>query len=392
MPNNYRKRIRWTVLLIVILCAYYYSNNNDITSYLSTSTQNSKRRFLSTFGDRKPSHVRVLEKNLPAMPQWLRDYISWHSVQRKYHLNDSSTKFLTVACHNPGVCGGISSRLRFTPYFIEIANKTRRVLFIKWEKYNLEDFLLPLKGGLDWRLPDGIDIGNDTDAKSWEITQILDNPKHPLHKERNLVVRANAFTYKAQNLKAEQGPHKIESYSNIMEIMFRPTRPLTKEIRKTMDSLGLVSKQYVAAHYRVLKDHHTEVNSKTIWETHRAIDCAVQAAGGDKTVPIYFAASKTKFVKYILNDSPYAQSRNPPVKVVGIDNVPRIHSDKSFLGYDNPRDLYPAFIDLWLLKKSKCVAFGHLSFGKLGSNLGGEDCAISHISNVKCPSALNVSI
>ena len=49
----------------------------------------------------------TLQTNLAALPQWLRDYIAWHAEQRQNHLNDNSTKFLTVACHNPGFCGGI---------------------------------------------------------------------------------------------------------------------------------------------------------------------------------------------------------------------------------------------------------------------------------------------
>jgi len=390
MPTIYRHQLLYTILILVVLCAYYYSNTDtDLSNF---SARNSGRRILSTFRYRKPKNVRMFEKQYAAIPQWARDYIAWHSIQRKYHLNDPSTRFLTVACHNPGFCGGISDRLKSMPYYIEVANQTRRVLFIKWQKYNLEDFLLPREGSLDWRLPDGIDIGSKPDATSHEIKEVLDNPKHPLNRKKNLIVQANTNLYNPKNFITEERPTGLGSYSNIMDLLFVPIPALTMAIRKAMDSLGLINKQYVAAHYRTLADSHTEVNDKSIAESHRAIDCAVQTAGNDTTVPIYFAASKTKFVEYILKDSPYARQRNPPVKVVGLDNLVRLHSDKTGIGYNDPRDLYPAFVDLWLLKYSKCVSYGHLGFGKFGHDLSGEDCGIHHIHyglGNKCPSVVS---
>lgn len=372
------------IALVIFICCY---PNLYVPRF--SSSPNSRRFLQSTPVKVKlPFNVRILNKHRAELPQWLREYIDWHKLQRKYHLNDPSTKFLTVACHIHGFCGGIGDRLTSIPYLVEVANKTGRVFFIKWEKYNLEDFFQPVEGGLDWRLPDGIDIGSAPDAKSLEIREIVNDPKHPLHSKKNLVLRTNVPMHNDLNYRTEQRPTGKGSYYNIMHIMFVPTSPLMKEIVKTRRSLGLIRKQYVAAHYRVLADHHTEVNQKTIAETHRAIDCAYKASGQDKNIPIYFAASKSKFVKYILNDSPYAQSNKPAVKVVGLDNVQRIHSDKSFLGYGNPRDLYPAFIDLWMMKESLCVSHGHLGFGKFGSSLSGEDCVNSHISGIECPSAL----
>ena len=71
------------------------------------------------------------------------------------------------------------------PYLVEVADEAGRVFFIKWEKYNVEDFFQPVEGGLDWRLPDGIDIGSAPDAKSLEIREIVNDPKHPLHSKKN---------------------------------------------------------------------------------------------------------------------------------------------------------------------------------------------------------------
>lgn len=315
----------------------------------------------------------------------LQNYVDWHSNERKYHLNDSSARYLTVVCHLSSRCGGIAMRLKSIPFYLEVANKTNRVLFIKWEKFQLEDFLVPPEGGLDWRLPDGIDIGNKPDAISKEIFEILNSKHHLLHNKKNLVVRPNVELLDTKTLRSEQKPLGMGSYSNIMDILFTPVPSLEKEIGKTMRSLGLKRKKYVAAHYRPLTDNYMDIDDKTIYDMHRAIDCAVHAAGDDRSLRVYFTSYQTHYVDYILNDSPYSQSRKSPVKVVGVDHAIRLHSDKSHLGYEDPTTLYPAFIDLWLMKYSKCASYGHLGFGKFGSHLSG-DCIISHISwSIKCP-------
>ena len=278
-------------------------------------------------------------------------------------------------------------RLKSIPYYLEVANKTDRVFFIKWEKFHLEDFVLPAEGGLDWRLPDRYEIGKEPDLISRDIEQILNDENHPLNSKRNLIVRPNVAMLNRESLRSEQKPIESGSYSNIMSILFVPVPPLAVQIRKTMQSLNIRRKKYISAHYRVSSDNYVEVNDKTKKEAHRAIECAVHAAGDNKDLPIYFASSQTQYVKYILNDSPFSQSKKSPVKVIGLDNTTRLHSDKSALGYSDPATLYPAFVDLWLMKYSKCVSYGHLGFGKLGAYLSGEDCTFHHINwRVKCPS------
>ena len=119
----------------------------------------------------------------------------------------------------------------------------------------------------------------------------------------------------SESYRSDQRPTGKESYSNIMNKMFVPTKPLMKEKVTTMWSLGLVEKKYVSAHYRVLADHHTEVNSENIEGCIVHLIVCFKASEQDKNLLIYFAASETKFVKYILNDSPYTQSNRPPIKI-----------------------------------------------------------------------------
>ena len=115
-----------------------------------------------------PTVSPQVQAALRIVPEWIRNYLAWHKEQRLHHLNDPDTKFLTVTCHKGYSCGGLSDRMRPLPYFILAANRTGRgaflqplnfiiktiiVLFIHWQKFSLEDFLVPPEGGLDWTLP-----------------------------------------------------------------------------------------------------------------------------------------------------------------------------------------------------------------------------------------------
>ena len=76
------------------------------------------------------------------------------------------------------------------------AKKMNLVLLIKWQKYELEDFLLPPKGGLDWRLPEGMDIGDYIKASDidWQNIVIKSNDSTFVRK-KNLVVHSHIDLY-----------------------------------------------------------------------------------------------------------------------------------------------------------------------------------------------------
>jgi len=44
------------------------------------------------------------------IPDWLKEYVTSHNIQRPAHMNDPKTKFLTMACLEESMCGGISDR------------------------------------------------------------------------------------------------------------------------------------------------------------------------------------------------------------------------------------------------------------------------------------------
>lgn len=93
------------------------------------------------------------------LPVWMKRYFKWHKKQRHHNLNPEnwrSLRLLVMEClrHQPK-CGGTSDRLKPLPSLIRMAASSKRLLLIHWTRPSrLEEFLLPPKGGVDWRVPD----------------------------------------------------------------------------------------------------------------------------------------------------------------------------------------------------------------------------------------------
>ena len=93
------------------------------------------------------------------IPNWMKVYFDWHEEQRKKFLNPKdwqSMDYLVMQClKGADKCGGTSDRLKPTPTILRLAQMTNRFLLIHWSRPSkLEEFLLPPKGGIDWRVPD----------------------------------------------------------------------------------------------------------------------------------------------------------------------------------------------------------------------------------------------
>lgn len=340
---------------------------------------------------------KAVKQAMEGIPGWVKEYMAWHSEQRKNNLNDPSTKFLTVVCFLNENCRGVSDRIRPMPYYVLLAYKLQRVLFIKWQKFELEDFLLPPPGGLDWRLPEGVDIG-----EGWnyyikkEHINIWDDADEFVTNTKNLVVGWVPDIYNYKDFQknyfiTEQRPNG--SFSDLIDILFMPSPPVAAMIRATMKKLGLIPKQYAAAQYRAPDHKHSDPeghegiripNESTKEEMNKAISCAISISNETN---VYFTSSETSYVEYVLEESPF--SKSPLYNVTGATGFERFHSGKLRPGYNfiesNPSILYPVFVDLWLMKNSKCVAHGMLGFGVLGSRLTGEHCSICFLTN-DCPS------
>ena len=93
------------------------------------------------------------------LPQWVTSYLQWHrKIRPEINSPESIEKgyrFLVLSCLETwGKCGGLADRLKPIPLALRLAYETKRVLLVYWNKpCELEEFLEPARGGLDWRTP-----------------------------------------------------------------------------------------------------------------------------------------------------------------------------------------------------------------------------------------------
>jgi hypothetical protein len=110
-------------------------------------------------------------KNSTVLPAWFKDYVALHREQR-LALNETNwedQRYLIMRCLDIDTkCGGASDRLQSIPAMLALANKTRRIFFIKWSRpAPLQEFLVPPKGGLDWTIPEWLDEHLDFRKLPW---------------------------------------------------------------------------------------------------------------------------------------------------------------------------------------------------------------------------------
>lgn len=97
------------------------------------------------------------EELLRQLPQWIQDYVQWHAEMRRQFPgmqlfdNPKAPPILLRTCL--GICGGLHDRLGQLPWDLYLANQTRRVLLLAWQRPQpLESFLMP-NTMLNWSVP-----------------------------------------------------------------------------------------------------------------------------------------------------------------------------------------------------------------------------------------------
>ena len=265
------------------------------------------------------------------MPLWMREYFQFHTEQRK---SANEPKYLVVSCNHwiKGGCGGTADRLKPIPYYLLLANRSRRVLLIRWTKpCPLEDWLQPLDGGIDWRAPASVQHAVDS-AKLVDIAGSR-GTKHLLRGDldsKQIVTIKFQVTDGCMDLYSKAiGAAALEFsefyhlYGDMSRSMFTPVRTIADSMHKTMKRLQLEPGKYVSAHLRARHPNTAKRHvSKSVdkkggfklkgsFQKHiydlatNAVNCAGYVS---PTGPIYFASDSHDAVRYIVNESPFAQA------------------------------------------------------------------------------------
>ena len=126
--------------------------------YNTTQVMHQDPFLYTKFDNQTSNNLWAKRKKLPL---WMKKYFRWHREQRQQFLtphlwNDTSMKYIIMEClDHQSICGGAADRLKSLPTILRIAAWSNRLLLIHWTRpAKLEEFLLPPKGGVDWRVPD----------------------------------------------------------------------------------------------------------------------------------------------------------------------------------------------------------------------------------------------
>ena len=111
------------------------------------------------------------------LPHWMKDYFLWHREQ----LNSISQptdwlqqRIFVLRCMDDDICGGTADRLRPLPFFLAMAARSKRLIFIRWNRpIRLEAIMEPYQ--LNWVVPDTLahllDNKNGTASRSRKLNQ-----------------------------------------------------------------------------------------------------------------------------------------------------------------------------------------------------------------------------
>lgn len=304
------------------------------------------------------------------MPAWMKEYFEWHTTERK-RLEENRDewkhcKFIMLQCL-PGSrkCGGTADRLKPLPLFLLLAHRTKRLLLIKWGRpAELEEFLLPPRGGIDWRVPQWLydiqEFRNGPRATHTEgLIGLMENPDFPTVKARLQAHDHGAPYYNEQRI-SEQEPTFDEVYHLCWHTMFTPAPAIARLIHDQMLHFGLEPGRYVGIHVRALYAVQERSPAMVQHWSRNALNCASQLQPGG---PFYISSDSEFAVKVGVD---YGKERNVLVAsrtlVDGVSHAQPYHLDKA------PRsakaiDFYDTFVDLYLLALSRCITYNMGGFG-----------------------------
>jgi len=374
------------------------SNPNQKTG---STTEVSKQQQQPSFMYPPQDIQQLISSN--ELPPWMRQYFTWHASQRTQCMqpptnNDQQSwqkcKYLLLQCL-PGSkkCGGTADRLKPLPLMLWVAHTSQRILLIKWGRpAELEEFLLPPQGGMDWRVPDWL----------WENAEFRQGPRATNVEE--MVEYCNKPTTEYAMVKARVQSHDHGSiyynqqqqqqsttttfeavYHAMWPILFTPAPPVAQLIERQLLDSKLVPGHYVGIHIRALYAVSERDPAMVQHWTRNAVNCASQLQ--PQSAPGYY---------YLSSDSSWALTvgvqygTEQQVRVVTRSSVQQesgagdsshlqqpLHLDKA-PKTAKAEDFYDTFVDLYLLAMSRCVTYNMGGFGTWAALISPSSCSFQH--------------
>jgi hypothetical protein len=398
----FRKILLLLVFLSVVLCTAFFglAFQQFATTKPPNSWSEGTEKHTTDAEDRPRIEYESIggvnddSKNI--IPQWMKEYFKWHKEQRYLLRGDNlqaapSMRFLLMECWpwNP-ICGGTADRLRSIPFMILVAHQTERLLLIKWGRpAELEEFLLPPKGGLDWRVPPWLlpRLANQSRfhaaTRVEKLVQIASMTNETvittrLQSHDHGAEYYNAHRRRQQDDEETEEPLLRDVYRSVWQKVFTPTTPIAKLIQQQLKSLHLMPGEYAATHVRALYLEVARKPEQLQRFAENAVNCASMLRPGG---PIYFASDSKYATQMALAYGKTIGSHVVVARTTGSlsNNKEPLHLDKTNGSSNEPSDFYDTFVDLYLLGMSRCLTYNIGGFGKWGLLLGyNSSCGMRH--------------
>ena len=264
------------------------------------------------------------------LPDWMKEYFSWHKQQRAL-LNESNWsdfRFLVMECVKDAAhCGGTADRLRPVPFVVRLAAENKRILLIHWEKpKSLESFLLPPVHGVDWRTPSYIAQRLHSRGAYGAVNKILPavKDKERIIVQSRLQVHDHGSSYYDSQAAQFDEPHLTfrDVYHDCWYSLFTPVEQISSLIAATLEKLMLPKGRYafdhLRANYGIEKKGRDPALIKN-W-TINSLNCISNIQPGG---PIFFS-SDSAYAKKVAVE--YGVLRSTPV-VARLDASDPVHLD-----------------------------------------------------------------
>ncbi|GKZ00502.1 hypothetical protein MPSEU_001002600 [Mayamaea pseudoterrestris] len=327
----------------------------------------------------RPSNEAIWEQST-ILPQWAKDYFAWHCQQRKTLTQDnwSNMRYIVMGCfHSDAKCGGTADRLQPLPFVLRAAAKSKHMLFIHWDVPGpLEAFLLPPQGGINWRLPE--DMHEHIAAiPQEEVIRTVTVFLHQLENQEEVITRIRiqshthgSEVYNEWAMAMGESPHAWrEHFHDIWYTFFTPAPTIAKTVEDEMERSALVPGKFAFAHIRALYEFDPGNESIKKW-AENALNCVSELNAGP-----YFVSSDSYYAKEVAVE--YGKRRNVRV-VAHLDGQDPVHVDRvKDLAFS---ELYPVFIDLYIMSFGDCMVYNMGNFGLLAKLISGRNstCKARH--------------
>jgi hypothetical protein len=209
---------------------------------------------------------------------------------------------------------------------LRIAYEHHRFLIIRWTKpATLETFLVPPKGGFDWRTPGWLaeKLEDETIGRRFVPSKIIRK-----YAQTNLTVlrtRYQSDTAGKDHYNAAQYPGDPpfdEVFGPLWRLSFRPSPAIATILEEQLRSNSLVPGHYASSHLRALYRSDNQPTYVLQEMTQHSLNCASMLRPG---APIFFASDSSEASKMA---QLYATKKKAQLVVHVPDPNPPLHIDR----------------------------------------------------------------